>query len=552
MKKKTLAFILTVILALTMLPLSAMAVTGSVVAADGSYSGSGSSVGTITVTVSNGKITNVTCSKATKSSYATLVTSWLNKIKGKEASVNTIDAVAAATSGKYGSGLKEGTLAALKTASAASGSSGSDSGSSASGTSNNGVVKDGSYSGAGSNVGTITVTVSNGKITNVACSKATKSSYQKLVTTWLNKIKGQTASVTAIDAISAATSGKYGSGLKEGTLAALKTGSTESSSNPTEEEDTSEIGQGVGSKTGTKYTGTGTIDDEYITLDVYVSNGKITGLFIVKEEGTWLNLLTQEKDNYIGKEATTTYADAITSATSLGFRTALRDAVSSALKSAETDYSDTASEIGQGVGSKTGTKYTGTGTIDDEYITLDVYVSNGKITGLFIVKEEGTWLNLLTQVKDSYIGKTATSATVDAITSSTSLGFRDTIRNAVSNALKSINSSSSSSEVYKADGWDKEYSYNKLKAKQYYYLYQGTYYPITPVYDKKADKDKPYAAYIMVGSIKYYLDKADKDTGRLPTKWNGEKTAKKTIYESAKSDDDAKDKAREPQLYTKK
>lgn len=459
MKKKILAALLTAAM-LSALPATAFAVTGSASAADGTYSGSGSSVGTVTVTVSNGVITNVTSSKATKSSYQTLVKSWLSKVNGTAATYDAVDAVTAATSGKYGTGLKNGTLAALRTApeagnSASSGNSGNTSQPTPAPAGS--AVPDGTYAGEGSSVGTITVTVSNGTISSLTCSKATKSSYQTLVKNWLNKIKGMTASAETIDAVTAATSGKYGTGLKNGTLAALNSAASSGG-------------------------GTGGTSEEVIP--------------------------------------------------------------------------DETSEIGQGIGAKKGTRYTGTGTIDSEYVTLDVYVKKGVINGVFIAAEEGSWLNLLTGMQSSFLGIAANAATVDAISSSTTLGFRDTLRNAVSAALQQNGGSTggsvsggTSTGAYKADGWDKKYSYTTLKNKQYYYLYFGTYYPVTPVYDKSMSKDKPYAAYIQVGNTRYYLDKAE-DDGTLSTKWEGAKSASKKIYESAKADDDAKDQREEPQLYT--
>ena len=113
MKKKALSVALSAVLLLPAFSVSSFGVTGNAVAADGSYSGSASKIGTVTVTVSNGKIAGLTCSKASKSSYQTLVNSWLNKINGASATYDTIDAISAATSGKYGSGLKTATLAAL-------------------------------------------------------------------------------------------------------------------------------------------------------------------------------------------------------------------------------------------------------------------------------------------------------------------------------------------------------------------------------------------------------------------------------------------------------
>lgn len=288
-----------------------------------------------------------------------------------------------------------------------SGGSGSSSGTSTSGS----VAADGTYTANGTvsfskdNYSfTLTLTVSGGKIASMSQTITTstkesksKSEYQpKAMSALSSRLVGQAATTDSVDAVSSGTPKYSFAALKAAAREAIAsaTGSSSGGSGSGSEGGytpvtESEVGKGVGSKTGTKYTGTGTIADEYVTLDVYVSGGKIVGLFINAEVGDWLSLLTDESTKYIGKSADAATVNAVSSATTLGFRNTIRDAIANALSSAGTYTPVTESEIGKGAGSKTGTAYSGTGTIGDEYVTLDVYVNNGKITGLFIKAEEG-------------------------------------------------------------------------------------------------------------------------------------------------------------------
>ena len=98
---KLLSFLLTFIMMLTLnefnnlMTTTAFAVTGSSVAADGSYSGY-SSEGTVTVTVSNGKIASVSAN--VKSKYQSYISSAFSSVIGKAATANNIDAVSSSTS----------------------------------------------------------------------------------------------------------------------------------------------------------------------------------------------------------------------------------------------------------------------------------------------------------------------------------------------------------------------------------------------------------------------------------------------------------------------
>jgi hypothetical protein len=230
----------------------------------------------------------------------------------------------------------------------------------------------------------------------------------------------------------------------------------------------------------------------------------------------------------IGKEATTASVDAVSSGTPrysfAALKAAAREAIAGAgggsgssggsegSGSSEGGYTPvTESEIGKGVGTKSGTAYSGTGTIQDEYVTLDVYVNDGKITGLFIKAEVGDWLNLLTQESENYIGKSADLAAVNAVSSATTLGFRNTIRDAVANALQKMPSSADSESgvaSYRVDGYDKKYSYSALNTGKYYYLYRGAYYQVKGLKYYSKDKGKNYyCGYFVKNETRYYLDK---------------------------------------------
>lgn len=309
----------------------------------------------------------------------------------------------------------------------------------------------------------------------------------------------------------------------------------------------SSSGSGSGTSSGGSSSGTVAADGTYkangtvsfskdnysFTLTLTVSGGKIASL---SQTITTSTRESKSKSEYqpkamsalssalVGKAATTSAVDAVSSGTPkysfAALKAAAREAIASATGSSSGSGSDseggytpvTESEIGKGVGEKTGTKYTGKGTIADEYITLDVYVSGGKITGLFIADEVGDWLNLLTQESANYIGRSAAVADVNAVSSATTLGFRNTIRDAVANAVAKADtgsgaSSGTSAASYKVDGYDKKYSYSALNTGNYYYLYKGTYYQVKGLKYYSKDKGKYYyCGYFTMNGVRYYLD----------------------------------------------
>jgi len=309
----------------------------------------------------------------------------------------------------------------------------------------------------------------------------------------------------------------------------------------------SSSGSGSGTSSGGSSSGTVAADGTYkangtvsfskdnysFTLTLTVSGGKIASL---SQTITTSTRESKSKSEYqpkamsalssalVGKAATTSAVDAVSSGTPkysfAALKAAAREAIASAIGSSsgsgsgsEGGYTPvTESEIGKGVGEKTGTKYTGKGTIADEYITLDVYVSGGKITGLFIADEVGDWLNLLTQESANYIGRSAAVANVNAVSSATTLGFRNTIRDAVANAVAKADtgsgaSSGTSAASYKVDGYDRKYSYSALNSGRYYYLYKGTYYQVKGLKYYSKDKGKNYyCGYFTMNGVRYYLD----------------------------------------------
>lgn len=265
------------------------------------------------------------------------------------------------------------------------------------------------------------------------------------------------------------------------------------------------------------YKANGTVsfskDNYSFTLTLTVSGGKIASM---SQTITTSTKESKSKSEYqpkamsalssrlVGQAASTDSVDAVSSGTPkysfAALKAAAREAIASATGSSsggsgsgsEGGYTPvTESEVGKGVGSKTGTAYTGTGTIGDEYVTLDVYVNNGKITGLFIKAEEGDWLNLLTDESTKYIGKSADVATVNAVSSATTLGFRNTIRDAVAAAMAKVPAASeSSSGSYVVDGYEKEYSYSALCTGKYYYKYGNSYYKVNGLKYYSRDKGK--------------------------------------------------------------
>lgn len=319
------------------------------------------------------------------------------------------------------------------------------------------------------------------------------------------------------------------------------------------------------------YTANGTVkfskDNYGFKLTLTVSDGKIASM---SQTITTSTEESKSKTSYqpkamsalssklIGKAATTDSVDAVSSGTPKYSFAALKAAARQAIVSApavstgtgeetggesggesgsesgsEGGYTPvTESEIGKGIGSQTGTKYVGTGTIGDEYVTLDVYVDNGKIAGLFIAAEEGDWLSLLTEESSKYIGKDAVSSVIDAVSCATQLNFRKTIRDAVAAAVAQVpvtpdptpedptpedptpedptpedpTPADPAAESYVVDGYSKNYSYSALCSGEYYYLYNDNYYQVNGLkYTAKKGNKTYYCGYFVADGTTYYL-----------------------------------------------
>ena len=186
--KKLAALFLSIAMVCSM-SLNVFAVTGSTLAADGTYSGD-SSEGTVTVTVSNGKIANVSAN--VKSKYQSYISSAFSSVIGKAATANNIDAVSSAT--KHMNAIKSGAKSAIASAPAADGSSsGDDSGGESGGGSGSGqseteytiavggtqelsVIEDGNYSYSWASSDTSKVSISgSGYTVTVKGESATES-----------------------------------------------------------------------------------------------------------------------------------------------------------------------------------------------------------------------------------------------------------------------------------------------------------------------------------------------------------------------------------------
>lgn len=62
-------------------------------------------------------------------------------------------------------------------------------------------------------------------------------------------------------------------------------------------------------------------------------------------------------------------------------------------------------------------------------------------------------------------------------------------------------------DTYIKDGYEKTYSYTDLQSKEYYYLYNGMYYQLYALSYKDKDNKTRYVWYFTIGNTKYYLDK---------------------------------------------
>ena len=318
LRARVLSLLLTAVLILGANTMTAFAVTGSTIAADGTYSGY-SSEGTVTVTVSNGKIANVSAN--VKSKYQSYISSAFSSVIGKAATANNIDAVSSST--KHMRAIVTGAKSAIQSAPAADGSDGGDDSGSGSG------------GGSGQTASQDEVTVEVGSSQELSVTNDANYTYSwESADTSKVSVSGSnaTATVKGLEVTESpvkvtCTYGFMGINTTKEFMITVVSAANE------------EIQSGVGEKTGTKYTGKAYANndeqDEWVELDVYVSDGKISGIFIAAEDGSWLNLLTIVKDSFLGLDATSASVDAVSSATTNGYRDTIRNAVSKALGDVE-------------------------------------------------------------------------------------------------------------------------------------------------------------------------------------------------------------------------
>ena len=340
--KKAIAVLLTLVLCVGLIPLQVFAVTGNETAADGTYTSHIVAMEnkvkstTVVVTVTDGIISDITFSGGSASdfkkylitkTYGTPPANEISKYLNQEATVNTVDALSGAsrnTSTKYNCNLQGGISNALSTATAKD---------------ENGVVADGTYNAPISAVkiknkeSTLQLTVKEGKITDISFTGGDASDFKKYLITKtygspsvneINKYLNQEATVNTIDALSGAsvnTSTKYDADLKGTIIAALETAPAAESGS---EDEDFEIKTG---KSAVMSNG------HYVTIDVKVKDGKIAGISVnsAETDGDWDSLVNEVSANYVGKEAEISAVDAVSGATSQGYREAIRQAVYVAL-----------------------------------------------------------------------------------------------------------------------------------------------------------------------------------------------------------------------------
>lgn len=192
----------------------------------------------------------------------------------------------------------------------------------------------------------------------------------------------------------------------------------------------------------------GKLDKTYRgTVYVSVADGKISNInvYASDKQDRFDELLRGVRSSYIGQPATLSgvaaAVDSVSSATAKGsgntnsekyYVSNLTDSIQNAIMGAPAASTPdtTGADIPDGI-------YTGRADMgsNDHYITLNVTVSNGKITDIAVNDADGNWDNLLSQVKSSYIGTNAEAANVDAVTSATTQGYREAIALAIKNAL---------------------------------------------------------------------------------------------------------------------
>ena len=184
-------------------------------------------------------------------------------------------------------------------------------------------------------------------------------------------------------------------------------------------------------KDGKTYTGT-----VYVTVE----DGKIGGLSIYAKDKNdrFQDALYKIMYDLIGKAASPDAVDAVSSASLSGtggskytmdLLPAIRRALESADPAPDSGSIVDATPVADGV-------YRGTCAMANGHsITLDVTVRDGAIATLAIAEADGSWDSLLGTESANYVGKTAAIEVVDAVSSATSLSYREAIKNAILDAL---------------------------------------------------------------------------------------------------------------------
>lgn len=177
--------------------------------------------------------------------------------------------------------------------------------------------------------GTVYVYVTDGKISGLSIYAAKKSDrFQDALYEIMYDLIGKAASPNSVDAVTSASlsggssSGKYSMDLLPAIKRALEGADPASGGSGAA---VTPVADGV-------YRGTYAMDNgHYITLDVTVKDGVISTLTIVEADGSWVSLLSSESGNYVGQTAAIETVDAVTSATGLGYREAIKNAILDAL-----------------------------------------------------------------------------------------------------------------------------------------------------------------------------------------------------------------------------
>ena len=339
-RRQILALFLSLVM-LFVVPLEAFAVSGSEVAVNGTYTStiyavkkSDSKSTTMKVTVADGQISGISFSGGSASdftkylitkTYGSPAQNEVSAYIGQSASVDSIDALSGAsrnTSTKYRMDLKSAIIEALQQA--------TDTG-------EDGIVPDGDYTLSvtcykKNKSATINVTVTDWVISDISFSGSDASDFKKYLITntygdpkqnEISTYLGVEASQDGVDAVSSASrnsSSSYDCDLPGTIKEALKTA-----------EARTELDADV--VDGTYYGTSKTMDNgHWIEVAVGVENGKISALDIVHADGSWDNLVNTVKSSYVGKSAAEERVDAVSSATTQGYKAAIKEAVGNAIR----------------------------------------------------------------------------------------------------------------------------------------------------------------------------------------------------------------------------